>query len=282
MRIDAHQHFWRYHRDEYPWMSPAMEALRRDFLPGDLGPELEAAGFDGTIAVQARQTLEETRWLLELADGHPFVRGVVGWVDLRSPDVDAQLARFAAHPKLVGVRHVVHDEPDDGFMARPDFRRGIARLRGHGLAYDLLVFPKHLPLAARLAEEFPDQAFVLDHVAKPLVREGRLSPWDEDLRRLAAFPNVSGKLSGLVTEARWGSWKAEDFRPYLDVVLAAFGPERLMIGSDWPVCTLSGAYGATMAIVVDYAGRLAPGERDAVLGGNALRLYGVGRPRGEG
>jgi L-fuconolactonase len=278
MRIDAHQHFWHYDPAQHVWMTDAMDVLRRDYLPDELAPQLRAAGFDGTIAVQARQVVEETEWLLGLADRHPFVQGVVGWVDLRSPGLDAQLERFARHPKLVGVRHVVHDEPDDRFMLLPEFRRGIGRLRGFDLAYDLLLFPRHLPVAVALVDEFPDQPFVLDHVAKPAIRDGLLSPWKEDLERLAERPNVHCKLSGMVTEARWGEWEPGQLRPYLDVVLEAFGPERLMIGSDWPVCTLSGDYPSTMGVVVDYVGSLSPDEREGILGGNCARFYRVGAP----
>jgi L-fuconolactonase len=256
-------------------MTREMAVLRRDYLPADLEPLLGPAGFAGTIAVQARQVVEETDWLLQLADSHPFIRGVVGWVDLRSPHVAGQLARCARHPKLVGVRHVVHDEPDDHFMLRPEFRRGIARLQDFGLTYDLLLFPRHLPVAVTLVDEFPDQPFVLDHVAKPAIRDRLFSPWREDLGRLAERPNVFCKLSGMVTEARWNEWRPEDLRPYIDVVLEAFGPERLMIGSDWPVCTLSGDYRSTVGVVVDYVGSLSPDERAGILGGNCIRFYEI-------
>jgi L-fuconolactonase len=256
-------------------MSDRMDALRRDHLPGELEPLLRTSGFDGTIAVQASQVVEETEWLLKLADEHAFIKGVVGWVDLRSPRVDEQLAHYASHPKLAGVRHLVHDEPDDDFMLRPDFRAGIARLREFGLTYDLLLFPKHLPTASRLVEEFPDQPFVVDHIAKPFIRDGLVSPWREDLAQLAAFPNVTCKLSGLVTEAHWQQWRAEDIRPYLDIAFESFGPNRLMIGSDWPVCTLTGDYASTMAVVVDYVQQLPAEQRDGILGKNAARFYGL-------
>jgi L-fuconolactonase len=280
MNIDAHQHFWRYNPAHQDWMTDRMDILRRDHLPAELRPLLESAGFQGTVAVQARQMLEETEWLLKLADEHDFIRGVVGWVDLRSPDLRSQLERFAAHPKLAGVRHVVHDEPDDDFMLAPAFRRGIAALQEFGLVYDLLLFPRHLPVAARLVAEFPDQPFVLDHIAKPPIREGGMSPWREDLRALAAFANVTCKLSGMVTEAAWRQWRPETFRPYLDAVVDAFGPDRLMIGSDWPVCTLSGDYAPTMAVVTDYIRPLPAKDRDAILGGTCARVYRLRQPRG--
>lgn len=256
-------------------MTDRMAVLKRDFLPGDLQPLLVSSGFDGSIAVQARQNLEESRWLLELAESHDFIKGVVAWVDLRSPDLPAQLERFSKHPKLVGVRHVVHDEPDDEFMLRPDFRRGIACLAEFGLTYDLLLFPKHLPVAVKLVEEFPGQPFVLDHIAKPVIAEGRIAPWRENLQTLAEFPNVSCKLSGMVTEAKWHHWQERDFHPYLEIVIDAFGPERVMIGSDWPVCTLSGDYPSTLHIVTAYVRRFSPAVQAAMLGANCARFYGI-------
>ena len=275
MRFDSHQHFWRYDPAHQVWMTDQMAVLRRDYLPGELQPLLEAGGFDGTIAVQARQMVAETEWLLKLADEHDFIRGVVGWVDLRSAALREQLAKYAQHPRLVGVRHVVHDEPDDRFMLLPEFRRGIGQLREFGLTYDLLLFPKHLPVAVELVAEFPDQPFVLDHIAKPVIRDGQVSPWREDLERLAEFPNVLCKLSGMVTEARWKQWQPEDFRRYLDLVIESFGTDRVMIGSDWPVCTLSGDYASTMRIVIDYAQQFSAQVRDDILGGNCARFYQV-------
>ncbi len=275
IRLDAHQHFWRYDPAQHVWMTDAMEALRRDYLPHDLAPLLQATGFAGTIAVQARQTVEETEWLLALADQNAFIRGVVGWVDLRSPDLAAQIERLGANPKLKGVRHVVHDEPDENFMLLPEFRRGIPRLKHAGLTYDLLLRPPHLKAAIRLVDEFQDQQFVLDHIAKPGVGDVSKSLWKEDLLRLAERPNVSCKLSGLVTEADWSAWRPDDFRPALDVVLEAFGADRLMIGSDWPVCTLAADYGTTMGVVLDFVRDLTPSERDGILGGNCARFYGV-------
>ena len=252
-----------------------MAVLRRDYLPEELKPLLKAIQFDGTIAVQARQMVEETEWLLELSDKHDFIKGVVGWVDLRSPKLREQLEMYAKHPKLVGVRHVVHDEPDDHFMLLPEFRRGLAQLREFGLTYDLLLFPKHLPVAVKLVAGFPDQPFVLDHIAKPGIREGQVSPWREDLERLAEFPNVFCKLSGLVTEAKWKQWQPEDFHRYLDIVIETFGTDRVMIGSDWPVCTLSGDYASTMRIVIDYAQQFSARVRDDILGGNGARFYHI-------
>lgn len=277
MRIDAHQHFWHYDLSEYGWIDGSMAALRRDFLPVDAHSEMTRAGFDACVAVQTRQTLEETRWLLALADAHPFIAGVVGWVDLQASEARAQLDRFAAHPKFVGVRHIVQSEPDDRFLLRPEFCRGLAALKEYGLAYDILVYSRHLPVAAELAGRFADQRFVLDHLGKPDVRQGEVRLWERDMRTLADCPNVWGKLSGLVTEADWNTWTPGQLRPYLDVAFDCFGPDRLMIGSDWPVCTAASGYARTMAVVVDYlAGRPAH-EREAVLGGNAQRFWNLGR-----
>ncbi len=256
------------------WIDDRMAKLRRDFLPGDLAPELEAAGIDGCIAVQARQTFEETGWLLQLADEHSFIAGVVGWVDLQSPTADADLERIAKHPKLVGVRHVLQDEPDE-FFERPAFRRGVARLERFDLTYDLLIYGRQLPAAVKFVAPLPNQRFVLDHMGKPDIRGGQLEPWRTELRRLAAFPNVWCKLSGLVTEAEWNGWTPDDLRPYLDAAAEAFGPKRLMIGSDWPVCTLAARYMRVMGVVMDYIATWPAADREAVLGGTAERLWNL-------
>lgn len=275
MRIDTHQHYWRYNPREYGWMLPGMEILKRDHLPDDLLPLLRAAAIDSTVAVQARQILDETRWLLELAAQYPFIKGVVGWVDLLSPQLREQLEQFAPDPKLCGVRHVVHDEPDDQFMLGEDFVRGIGLLAEFDLTYDLLLFPKHLPVACELVSMFPEQPFVLDHIAKPFIKTGQVSPWDADLRRLAAVPNVFCKVSGMVTEADWKAWKPADFRPYLDIVFEAFGTKRVMLGSDWPVCTVAGTYPEVMQLAFDYVAQLSETEQANVLGNNAISFYGI-------
>ena len=277
MKLDAHQHFWQYNPAHQDWMTDQMQVLKRDYLPGELKPLLQAIGFQGSIAVQARQILEETEWLLQLADRHDFIHGVVGWVDLRATALSDQLEKLTRHPKLVGMRHVLHDEPDDNFMLRPEFRRGIGLLGEFKLTYDLLLFPKHLPAAVKLVAEFPNQPFVLDHSAKPAIREGQLSPWQENLRQLAAFPNVCCKLSGLVTEAKWQAWNPADFRRYLDIVIQVFGPERVMIGSDWPVCTLSGDYVSTMMIVLEYVRQFTVENHESILGGTCAKFYGLNR-----
>jgi L-fuconolactonase len=254
-------------------MDERMSVIKRNFLPDDLAPLLAAQGFAGCVAVQASQSLDETRWLLELSDAYPFIVGVVGWVDLRAPGVGAQLARFAGHPRFKGVRHVVHDEPDDGFLLRDDVQRGIAALNDARLVYDLLIFPRHIPVAVECARRNPAVTFVLDHLAKPSIRTGEMESWRAGLRALAACPNVACKLSGMVTEADWSTWSPADLKPYLDVAVEAFGPQRLMIGSDWPVCNLAGPYGVVMQAVMDWSGALALSEREQVLGGTAARWY---------
>ena len=273
MQIDAHQHFWRYDEGEYDWIDDSMAALRRDFLPDDLKPELERNGFQGCVAVQARQTLEETRWLLKLAERAPFILGVVGWVDLRSPRLRFELRSLAGQSKLVGVRHIVQSEPDERFLLQPDFLRGISMLGEFDLAYDILIYPRHLPVAAEFVARFPRQRFVLDHLAKPPIKSGAFDPWTRGIRELAAFENVFCKVSGLVTEADWQAWKPDDMRPYLDVAVECFGPSRLMIGSDWPVCTVAAPYSRVMDLVKDYLRKFAAEERDAVLGGNAVKFW---------
>ncbi len=276
MRIDTHQHFWRYNSDEYGWIDDSMSSLRRDFLPGESKTELRRAGFDASIAVQTRQTLEETRWLLQLAEAEPAaIIGVIGWVDLRSADVRSQLAEFAGNPKLLGIRHIVQSEVDERFLLNPDFLQGIASLKEFGLTYDILIYPQHLPAAAEFVQKFPDQRFVLDHLAKPPIRKQQLQPWKSGISALAKFNNVFCKLSGLVTEADWRTWKPEHIAPYLDVAFETFGPDRLMIGSDWPVCTVAGSFSQVMDLVQDYLIQFSGDVRQAILGGNAERFWNL-------
>jgi len=272
MRIDAHQHFWTYNHRDFGWIDESMASIRRDFLPADLEPQLKENEFHGSVLVQVRQSLEETRWMLELAENNPSILGVVGWVDLRSPRLRAELESFAGNPKLVGIRHIVQSEPDD-FLLQPDFLRGISLLEEFDLAYDILIYTQHLLTAAEFAEQFPRQRFVLDHLGKPPIKSGAVDLWARGLRKLASLPNVFAKVSGLVTEADWSAWKPESIRPYLDVAFDCFGPSRLMIGSDWPVCTVAASYTQVLNLVKDYLSRYAAEEREAVLGGNAAKFW---------
>src|SRR5215813_6660561 len=271
--IDSHQHFWKYDAQEYGWIDDSMKSLRCDFMPEDLEPELERNGFDGCVAVQARSTLEETRWLLELAGRHPFVKAVVGWVDLRSPELRLQLESLCGNSKLAGIRHIVQSEPDNRFLIRPDFLRGIAMLEEFKLTYDILIYTRHLPVAAEFVAGFERQRFVLDHLAKPDIRGRELATWSRGIRELAKFPNVYCKLSGLVTEADWDKWTEGDFAPYLDVAFECFGASRLMIGSDWPVCTVAGNYSRVMSVVKNYLDKVPLDAREAVLGKTAANVY---------
>ena len=276
VRIDSHQHFWRYSRAEYGWIDDSMAQLRRDFLPGDLRGHLDDAGLDGCIAVQARQSAAETGFLLELAEDNDWIRAVVGWVDLCGDGIDAELRRVAGHAKLRGVRHIVQAEPDDRFVLREDFQRGIAALAAHDLVYEVLVFPHQLAASTELCRRFPEQPFVLDHLAKPRARLGEIEPWATELRAMAALDNVSCKLSGLVTEADWSLWTTDGLRPYADVVLDAFGPDRILFGSDWPVCLVAADYRRWFDTVCSWLQPLTRAQRDAILGGTAMRVYGLG------
>lgn len=270
--IDSHQHFWRYAPDEYAWIDGSMAALRRDFLPEDLVRVMRPEGVDATIAVQAQQTEAETDWLLELAAHHPFVRGVVGWIDLQAADATARVERVAQKPGLVGLRHVVQAEPD-GFLQRPAFRRGVAALEPHDLVYDILIYARQLPDAIRFAAMLPRQRFVLDHLGKPDVRHDGLHQWRDALRELAALPHVWCKLSGLVTEADWRSWTPSMLRPYLDAALESFGPSRVMFGSDWPVCTVAASYAQVVALVRDAVAEYSADEQRQILGATAEEVY---------
>jgi L-fucono-1,5-lactonase len=270
--IDTHQHFWRYDGAEYGWLDESMAALRRDFLPPDIERDMTAARVDASVAVQARQTLEETRWLLELADRHPFITGVVGWADLQAPGVDAELERLTRHPRLVGLRHIVQGEPD-GFLERPAFLRGVAWLERYDLTYDILVYARQLPAAVTFARALPRQRLLLDHLGKPEIRGNGYLEWRRHFDRLAELPNVCCKLSGLVTEADWTAWTPAQLRPYIDAALESFGPSRLMIGSDWPVCLVAATYGDVIGLVRDAIGEYSVDEQEQILGGTARDFF---------
>jgi L-fuconolactonase len=271
--IDAHHHFWRFKPEEYSWMREGMERIRRDFLPLDLMPEIEAAGIDGTVAVQARQTLYETKWLLDLAEKHEFIRGVVGWAPFLETSLEDDVANLMERDKLKGLRHVIHDEPDPNFILRNDFNEGIDRIQKFGLVYDVLIFERHLAQTIDFVDRHPNQIFVLDHIAKPRIRERELLPWRKYLADLALRENVSCKLSGMVTEAFWSEWRESDLAPYFETVLEAFGPRRLLFGSDWPVVLLASEYLKWVKTVRSLISQLSADEQQQIMGGTAIRVY---------
>lgn len=275
MRLDAHQHYWQYDPGRDAWITPDMAAIRRDFGPTDLQPLLAHHGFDGCVAVQASQSEAETDWLLALAAEHPFIEGVVGWVDLQADNVAERLGHYRQFEQLKGFRHILQGETDRALLLTPAFRRGIAALGQHGFTYDLLILPDQLQFARQLAADFPNQPFVLDHLAKPLIKTQVVGDWARDLRALAALGNTWCKVSGLVTEADWHAWQPQDFRPYLDVVFDAFGPERVAFGSDWPVCEVAGGYDAVLALAQDYLAAFSAREQALFWGENAATFYSL-------
>ncbi len=274
VRIDSHQHFWKYDPVKDAWITPDMEAIRKDFLPGDLGPLLRASGIDGCVHVQVDQSAKETLKMLRLADEHPFIKGIVGWVDFLSPGIKDQLAYLHQYKKLKGFRHIVQAEPD-GFLLQKDFLRGIKSLAEFGYTYDILIYPRQLQEAAQFVRQFPDQKFILDHMAKPLIRERGLEPWKKYIASLASAGNIYCKLSGMVTEADWKKWEPADFLPYLDVVFNCFGPQRLLYGSDWPVCLLASTYQQQLAVVENYINPLTSSEKLRIMGKNAVQFYNL-------
>lgn len=275
MIIDCHQHFWQYDPLRHAWLTDEMAALRRDFLPQDFASECMANGVDGSVLVQVDQTESETSFMLDLAEGSSRIAGVVGWIDLRSPHLALRLEHFSQFKKLRGFRHIAQSEPDERFLVQPAFLEGIGKLRQFGYTYDILIYPKQLAAAIELVSRFPQQRFVLDHIAKPFIKAHVLEPWATHIKTLAQNPNVFCKLSGLVTEADWRRWAADDFRPYLDVVFAAFGPDRLMFGSDWPVCLLAANYSQVKELIETYVEANAAQFKEKIFGGNAIRFYGL-------
>jgi L-fuconolactonase len=273
VRIDSHQHFWKYDPDRQTWMSADMGILKRDYSPQELAVLLDRCGLHGSVAVQASQAEAENDYLLDLAQANPCIRGIVGWVDLQSGCVAERLAYYKSKTAIKGFRHVIHDEPDVDFMLRPAFLNGIGALGTFDYTYDLLVFPAHLASAVKLVKQFPYQLFVVDHIAKPAIRESELARWKKELAALAVFQNVYCKISGMVTEAAWKHWKHKDFIPYLDTIVDLFGTKRILYGSDWPVCTLSASYEDTYGIVKRYFDGFSDAEQDDFFGLNARRFY---------
>ncbi len=274
--VDSHHHLWRYSKNEYPWMTEQMQVLRRDFDINDLAAAAEGRALVGTVAVQARQSVDETEWLLEQATTSPLVKGVVGWAPLVEANLRHWLDRWQQRREFKGVRHVLHDEEDDYYMLRADFNAGIRLLRQYQLTYDLLIFERHLPQTIQFVDQHPDQTFVLDHIAKPRIRDGVLEPWKTNLLHLAERPNVYGKLSGIVTEADWLTWSADQLKPYFEQVLAAFGPSRLMFGSDWPVLTVATSYSRWMGTVDKWLSELSASEAGAIRHDTAVDVYRLG------
>jgi L-fuconolactonase len=273
MIIDSHQHFWHYDAARDSWITDEMSVLKRDFLPDDLHKELAANGVEGCVAVQAAQSEDETLFLLELARQNPFIKGVVGWCDLRSAGLAARLEYFSQFEKLCGFRHVVQAEPDDDFLLREEFLRGISLLKNFNFTYDILIYPKQLPAAIKFVGKFPEQAFVLDHIAKPFIKDRITRPWAEQIRELATYPNLYCKVSGLLTEADWQNWHRDDFKAYLDIVFEAFGADRILYGSDWPVCLLAATYQQVKDILADYTSTLSSQERAKIFQLNATHFY---------
>jgi len=273
--IDAHHHLWKYSQEQYPWMLAGMENIRRDFLIPELHSVTREAGVTGTVAVQARQTIGETDWLLGLARDNELIRGVVGWVPLIDADVAKHLERFSGNRKLKGIRHVLHDESDDFYMLRDDFNRGISLLNDFGLRYDILIFERHLLQTIQFVDRHPKQLFIVDHIAKPRVKDRVRSSWEAEIAELARRDNVYCKLSGMATEADWKGWTESDLRPYFDTVLAAFGPDRLMFGSDWPVILVACSYKCWADTVRSWIAELSPADQLSIMGGTAKMAYSL-------
>jgi L-fuconolactonase len=274
MRIDSHQHFWSYDQHRDSWMNEDMRALRRDFLPVDLFPLLQQNHMDGCIAVQADQSTDETDFLLQLADKNDFIKAVVGWIDLRAGNIEGQLEKYLSHKKLKGFRHIVQDEPEN-FLLREDFCRGISLLKNYQFTYDILVYSSQLPTVLRFIELFPDQRFVIDHIGKPDIKNRKIEQWRNEMKEIAKHPNVYCKLSGMVTEADWKNWTVADFQPYIQSILENFGSERVMFGSDWPVCVLSASYRQCCEILDQNTLHLNEEDKRKLWGENAIRFYNM-------
>jgi L-fuconolactonase len=274
-QIDAHQHFWQYDPARHGWITDEMAAIRHDFLPQQLRSLLLENNIDGVIAVQADQTMEETNFLLRLAEENNFIKGVVGWVDLQAKDIENQLALLQPNKKLKGFRHILQSEPDDDFMLGSAFLKGIKALGKFDFTYDILVYPKHLSYVEKLVRKFGDQPFVIDHLAKPDIKKGGIDQWERNISRIATYPNVYCKLSGMITEADWKHWKKEEIYPYIDAVIEAFDTNRIMFGSDWPVCLVAGPYAEVVDLVRDYIDFFSNDEKNEMLGGNATKFYNL-------
>lgn len=274
-KIDAHEHFWKYDPVRDAWITDQMHGLKKDFLPEDVRPLLSKNGFTGCVAVQADQSEKETKFLLDLANKNDFIKGVIGWIDLGGRYIKKKLQNLATSVKLKGFRHILQAEPQRDHMLREDFRNGIRHLGQFGFTYDILIYPDQLPYSLQLVKEFPEQRFVIDHLAKPFIKFKKKDEWQRDIKQIARYKNVSCKISGFVTEADWDSWKKHEFHPYFDVVTNAFGTDRVMFGSDWPVCLLAGSYDQVVEIVNDYFSSFTKDEQEKVFGKNAIQFYNL-------
>jgi L-fuconolactonase len=275
LKIDSHQHFWKFDSVRDAWIDESMAAIQRDFTPDDLKPLLDKNGIDGCVAVQVDQTEADTAFLLGNANDYEFVKGVVGWVDLRSPEIDSRLDYYSQFKKLKGFRHVLQGETDRALMLKPAFMNGIKALKKYDFTYDILIYPDQLKYVPEFVKVFPDQKFVIDHIAKPYIKAGKIDEWAKDMKALAGFENVCCKVSGMVTEADWKGWKPGDFTPYLDIVFETFGPKRLMFGSDWPVCNVAGGYDKVVGIVKNYTADLSTDEQAGIWGNTAATFYNI-------
>ncbi|MBB2149945.1 amidohydrolase family protein [Pedobacter gandavensis] len=275
LKIDSHQHFWNYDEVRDSWITDDMDVLRDDFLPQHLKCILEHYGFNGCIVVQSDQSPEENDFQLNHAAAHPFIKGVVGWVDLQVEDIDTQLHKLSKNEKLKGFRHILQGEPDPALMLKPAFLNGISKLSAHGFTYDILIYPHQLKYAEELVSMFPEQQFILNHLAKPNIKDGLIEEWKAQIIALAKHENVACKVSGMVTEADWKKWKVKDFTPYLDVVFEAFGSKRVMYGSDWPVCLLAADYGRVVSLIENYTEKLPKEAQEDFWGNNAKNFYNL-------
>ena len=276
--IDTHQHFWRYNPVRDSWIDESMTTIRRDFMPSNLEPILKSNGIDGCIVVQSDQSEEENEFQLANASGYAFIKGVVGWVDLRSKNVEARLEYYRHHRKMKGFRHVLQGEQQRDFMLRSDFQNGIGLLARYDFAYDILIYPDQLPYIPAFVEKFPDQRFVIDHIAKPDIRNKSIEDWRSQMKKIGQYENVYCKISGMTTEADWNTWRSEDIRPYLDVVVEEFGIKKIMFGSDWPVCLLAGSYDKVLALVKNYFSDFSLAEQKLFFAENAVRFYNLDEP----
>jgi L-fuconolactonase len=273
MIIDSHQHFWKYNAKNHAWINDEMSAIRRDFLPKDLKPIYDAYGIDGCVAVQVDQNEEENEFLLGLGRQHSFIKGIVGWVDFRATNISERLSFYSSIKLIKGFRHIVQGEPDKRFLMGEFFCRGIAGLRQYNFTYDILVYAHQLDQVEEFVKRFPNQPFIIDHLAKPAIKERSINDWRQRMQRIARHENVWCKLSGMVTEADWKKWTFDDLQPYMDAVLAAFGPKRIVFGSDWPVCLVAASYEQQLNVVQQFISRLSPAEQKEILGENAIRFY---------